>query len=165
MEFQSGSSRPPLRSTSCDPRASWGKDLWPGRRCGAKGFRHDAQRILRQGSISCDIVPRYWQWGRSQRRGVLMVGPSSLSASVFIPRRAECSIPCLVRSRSDVLSLRRSVLGLLLGPRGHSPDHRHDASLQGLGQVGPGIDHGGQVGVILAHDGPGDYPRSSLWPL
>jgi hypothetical protein len=28
-------------------------------------------------------------------------------------------------------------------------DHRHDASLQGLGQVGPGFDHGGQVGVIL----------------
>ena len=26
-------------------------------------------------------------------------------------------------------------------------DHRHDASLQGLGQFGPCFDHGGQVGV------------------
>ena len=27
-------------------------------------------------------------------------------------------------------------------------DHRQNAGLQGLGQVGPGFDHGGQVGVI-----------------
>jgi len=28
-------------------------------------------------------------------------------------------------------------------------DHRQNAGLQGLGQVGPCFDHGGQVGVIL----------------
>jgi len=28
-------------------------------------------------------------------------------------------------------------------------DQRHDAGLQGLGQVGPCFDHGGQVGVIV----------------
>ena len=41
--------------------------------------------------------------------------------------------------------------------RSHNPpsltrcgfDHGHDAGFQGLGQVGPCFDHGGQIGVIL----------------
>ena len=32
-------------------------------------------------------------------------------------------------------------------------DHRQNPGLQGLGQVGPGVDHGGQVGIILTSVG------------
>ena len=52
------------------------------------------------------------------------------------------SIAILSRGRGPIHPVRG-----LSGMRGL--DHRHDAGLQGLRQVGPCIDHGGQVGVIL----------------
>ncbi|MGA7499662.1 MAG: hypothetical protein WBX00_23275 [Isosphaeraceae bacterium] len=43
--------------------------------------------------------------------------------------------------------------GPVISPQGISGlggfDHRQDAGLQGLGQVGPCFDHGGQAGVIV----------------
>jgi hypothetical protein len=104
---------------------------------GAKGFRGErvtgGECILEGGSI-VDV----------QAGGMVRQYPEALDL-YKVRHRSDLhrAAGCNPLPRRGPIHPRRGVSGT------RGLDHRHDAGLQGLGQVGPCFDHGGQVGVIV----------------
>ena len=129
-----------------------GGAIWSSHLCGARwaddAYGHESTSMQTR-------TPQKWlTWsGTPKCRGKNTRVPSSNSF-------ATCIIPDPAGTRNECVGIRRSKdeRGVHHKPRdrgerpssspGRGLDHRHDAGLERLGQIGPSIHHGGQVGVI-----------------